>query len=108
MIVNGIEDPRVECPQSAPHRVPEGLSIDVTDLHLCPAGEEHCTLTIDWAAVGEGAHELRCVNAAGASDPLVVEVPELSSGPQMIIALVVILLTTTIRRKYLRNRDRND
>ena len=92
MIVNGLIDPDVMCPDGDP----DTLKLNE---QTYPCYRDGCIVTaleIDWSQ-HEGTHEMVCVNSVGTSQPLVVEVPELPTGCIVIGLLVLYLLS---RRHY--------
>jgi hypothetical protein len=70
VIVNGIDNPRVQCPGGTADK----LELD-DGLVWWPCPDSDCVLTIHWPPL-EGEHTLACVNEAGASELLPISVPE--------------------------------
>jgi hypothetical protein len=81
VIVNGITDPRVQCPGGNPETFHVG-----PDTYPCEG--DGCTVTLDWTPY-QGTTEMWCRNAMGDSAHVVIEVPEIELLPGLALLLVV-------------------
>ena len=85
MIVNGLTDPRVQCPGGNAEKL---VLDDGGTWWPCP--DEDCIVTIWWPPL-EGTHTLTCVNQHGASDPLAAEVPEVGFMIALVLGVLILL-----------------